>query len=211
MRVYAINCYTHQNNYKNKTRTQHSPANVHFGVSAKYQPIYNRMVVEINNMLYGHRPFGFHSPEGYCEVLKNFDIADLISIHGESAVFTMKNPNHILKISCAPYEEYIPEFHAPEIARGVITTSKSYPIINLLKKISTNKFYWVKQIKGEMPVTAKDQTDLIKRAENAGYEIHDIKHDQFAYFNGEARFIDLGCVMKKGQEDNFWEHLMFKN
>lgn len=207
MRVSAINNY-----YVNRTQVKNNsgtPKTVQFGASPSIEQIYRRMAIEINNMLYGHRPFGFHSPEGYCKVLENFEFNDLMSLQGESAVFSMKNPHEVLKISCAPYEQYIPEFHAPEISRGVITTSKSYPVINLLRKISVNKFYWVKQVKGEMPVGRQDMLDLVKRVEAAGYETHDIKYDQFAYFNGEAKFIDLGCITKKGEYCDYLQKSYF--
>lgn len=180
----------------NKTKLQ-SSGNVSFAGNANYEGLYSRMMVEIRNMFYGCRPFGFHSPEGYIEVLKNFEIKDLMTLQGESAVFLMKNQNHILKISCAPYEDYIPEFHAPEYARGVITTSKNYPIICALRQMSTNKFYWVIQKKGILPVSETDKLELVKRAQEAGYDVEDVKPDQFAYFDGKAKFIDLGCVIKR--------------
>ena len=194
-----------------KLQTQPKWDTVEFKGTPKvpFPEIYERMLVEINNMLYGHRPFGFHSPEGYCNAIKNFDIDKMISMHGESVVFTMKNPEHIFKISCAPYEPYIPEFHAPEIERGIITTPKKYPIINMLKKMSTDTFFWVIQKRGKMFVSNTDQQKLVQKVIDAGYEVHDLKYDQFAYFGDEAKFVDLGCVTKKGEYDDYW-HRFFK-
>ena len=193
---------------KNKDiNTKSNKTFVSFGSESLLENLNKRMNIELTNMFYGHRPFGFHSPDGYTEVLKQFEVDNLITLQGESAVFTMKNPNHILKISCSPYEKFIPEFHAPEIARGEIVTDKKYPIVNIMKNIETDKFYWVIQKKGTMPVNIYDQNSLMQRVLNSGYKLRDIKYDQFAYFDGEAKFIDLGCIYKDDDTDYFHQNL----
>jgi hypothetical protein len=165
--------------------------------SDKYQKIYQKMNIELTNMFYGHRQVGFHSPDGYCEAIKNFKVKDLLTLQGESAVFLMEDDNQILKMSCYPYAKYLPEFHAPEIARGVITTDKKYRIIKPLDNLETDKFYWVIQKKGIMHVSDKDKNELLDKVTKAGYKVEDIKWDQFAYFDGKAKFIDLGCILEK--------------
>ncbi len=196
-------------NCKNKNiNAKSNNSFVSFSASTPLEGLHHRMKIELTNMLYGHRPFGFHSPDGYIEVLKQFEVSNLITLQGESAVFAMKDPNLILKISCSPYEEYIPEFHAPEQVRGTIVTDKKYPIINLMGNIETDKFYWVIQKKGKMPVSAADQNSLIQRVLEAGYKLRDIKYDQFAYFDGEAKFIDLGCICKDNNTDYFHNNLI---
>ncbi len=194
---------------KNKNiNTKSNNSFVSFSTSTPLEYLHHRMKIEIINMFYGHRPFGFHSPDGYAEVLRQFEISDFITLQGESAVFTMKDQNFILKISCSPYEKFIPEFHAPEQERGIIVTDKKYPIINAIKSIETNKFYWVIQKKGIMPVSVADQNSLMQRVLEAGYKLRDIKYDQFAYFDGEVKFIDLGCIYKDSDTDNLHKNTM---
>lgn len=158
--------------------------------------------IALTNIIYGCRKgIGEHTPEGYGAVAKLFNIKNFITLGGESAVFSL-NDGNILKISIDKYSKTLPEFHAPEIARGAIQTPVMYKIVNFLKEMHTNMFYFLVQPKGELHVSEFDKQELINKVQKAGYDLCDLKYDQFAYFNingeKEARFIDMGCIVPKG-------------
>lgn len=203
--IYKNNNVENGNKYCN---FRPNKALVSFGSQISLDYIRKKMVIELTNMLYGHRPFGFHSPEGYAEALKKFDVKDLMTLQGESAVFLLNNPGFILKMSCAPYEKFNPVFHAPELGRGVIVTDKKYPIVNFINRAETDKFYWVIQKKGITPVSSADENSLVQKALASGYKSRDIRHDQFAYFDGEAKFIDLGCLYKGNDTNILYDKIL---
>lgn len=155
--------------------------------------------IALTNTIYNRRKgIGEHSVEGYAFVAKFFNIKNFITLGGESAVFDL-NDGNILKISVNKYHDYLPEFYAPEVTRGVIKTERMYKIFSLLEDKETDTFYYVIQKKGQLNVSEEDEKTLINKAKKAGYELDDLKWDQFAYFdiNGkkETRFVDLGCIV----------------
>lgn len=164
-----------------------------------YNDYTKELRIALTNTIYNARKgVGEHSIEGYAYVARFFNIKNFMTLGGESAVFDL-NDGNILKISVHEYHKYLPEFHAPEIKRGVIKTPVKYKIFSMLEEKKTDIFYYLIQKRGQFGVKEDDEKDLIIKAQKAGYGLDDIKWDQFAYFdiNGEkeARFIDLGCIV----------------
>lgn len=164
-----------------------------------YHDYTKELRVALTNTIYNAgKGVGEHSVEGYAYIARFFNIKNFLALGGESAVFDL-NDGNILKISVNKYHEYLPEFHAPELKRGVIKTSAKYKIFSMLKDKTTDTFYYVIQKKGQSGVSEEDQIDLIKKVREAGYNLEDVNWEQFAYFNinmeKQARFIDLGCIV----------------
>ena len=196
-------------NFESKYKPLHVPKSPAKDVLGYRNPNVNKFVdytnelkIQLTNTIYNRRKgVGEHSVSGYAYAAKFFNIKNLITLGGESAVFTLRNGD-ILKISVNKYNDYLPEFHAPEVTRGFVRTHKKHRIFDFFKNKETNTLYYVIQKCGNFGVDEKDEKALIQKVKDAGYDLCDVKWDQIAYFdingNQEARFVDLGCIVPKG-------------
>lgn len=146
---------------------------------------------------YGY-DMGFHSISGYLEALKQFDVKEYVGLGMESAVFEL-NDGNILKLSCEQYTPYNPEFHAPEIDRGIVKLAEKHTAMDKsYNTFNTDEIYYVIQKKGELAQEESETSDICDKARKKGLFASDIFPDQFAYFdtpNGrELKCIDLGCI-----------------